>query len=182
MTRQHYRQHDSASTSQCGQDASVASSRAWLGTIVASMTRHLHHVVVKLPRQCHHEHDSIALSLAWLSIYITQRLMSPLQHCHQQDLVALSLAGLGNIITNMTRQHHRQQDSTAPSPAWFGSIVASMTQHRCHATSWSSTSTIHDFCGKQAPCQLIPVLFIIMFGSRANASIMMHCLAPPWSF
>jgi hypothetical protein len=45
-------------------------SLAWLGNIVTSMTRHLHHFAVKPPWQCHRQHDSVALSPTWLDIYI----------------------------------------------------------------------------------------------------------------
>jgi hypothetical protein len=37
----------------------------------------------------------------------------------------------------------------------------------------------HDFSGKLTRYLLIPLLFTIMFGFRASASILMYCLAPP---
>jgi hypothetical protein len=78
MTQQHCHQHDSASTSFCDQVAPALSSPAWLGSIVANMTRHLHHVVAKLLRQRHHQHDSATLSPAWLSSIVT----SMTRHLH----------------------------------------------------------------------------------------------------
>jgi hypothetical protein len=79
------------------------------------------------------------------------------------------------------RQCHRQQNSAAPLSAWSGSTIASMTQHQRHTSAWSPTSMMYDFSGKQTRCQLIPVLFTTMFGSRANANVPMHCLVPPAS-
>jgi hypothetical protein len=138
---------------------------------IGSMTRHLHHIMVKSPRQRYRQHDLVALLSAWLDIFI---------------------AGFDSAVTSMTRQHRRQHDSAAPLSAWLniyiaswpshlGSTVASTTWQRHHTSTWLSTSMIYDFSGKQTCCQLIPVLFTIIFGSRANASIPMHWLAPPWS-
>jgi hypothetical protein len=60
MPRQHCRQHDSASTSHHGHVASTTSSPALLGSIVASMTQHLHHTAAKSPRQRRRQRDSAA--------------------------------------------------------------------------------------------------------------------------
>jgi hypothetical protein len=70
MTWQHYRQHDSTSTSRRGQVTSTTSSPAWPDSIVASMTQHLHRATVELPQQRHHQHDSVAPLLARHDIYI----------------------------------------------------------------------------------------------------------------
>jgi hypothetical protein len=151
MTRHHCPQHDSTSTSRRGQVASIASSPAWLssivtsmtrinitpqpsrlGSVVASMTRHLHYAMAKSPRQHRHQHDSTTLLPTWLNIYIAPR-----------------PSRLGSTVTSMTRQHCRQHDSTSTSrrgqgtsaallPAWLGSIVASMTQHLHHDVAKSS--------------------------------------------
>jgi hypothetical protein len=137
---------------------------AWLSSTVASMTRYLHHADAKSPRQCRCQHGSTSLLSARLGIYITPRPSRP-----------------GSIVASMTRQRYHQQDSAVSSPAWLGSIVASMTWHQHHAMTWSSTSTRYDFSGKQTCCQLIPILFTIMFGFRANASVSMCCLASLWS-
>jgi hypothetical protein len=77
MTRQHYHQHDSTSTSRHGQVTSAALLLAWLSSIVASMTRHLHHVMTMSPQQLRRQHDSAALSPAWFGIYIVSRPTSP---------------------------------------------------------------------------------------------------------
>jgi hypothetical protein len=127
------------------------------------------------------------------------------QHRCQQNLAAPSSVWLGNTVTSMTQylhrtvakspqQYRRQHHSVAPLPAWLNiyiasqpswpdSTVTSMNRHLHwrYATAWSPTSTIYDFSGKQTHCQLILVLFTIMFGSRANTSVLMHCLAPSWS-
>jgi hypothetical protein len=122
ITRQYCHQHDLASTSRHGQVTLVASSPAWLysivtsmthiyitprlghlGSIIPSMTRHLHHATAKLHRQHVHQHDSAALSPVWLNIYIAPWPKSPRQHRHQQDSVALSLVGLDSIVINMSR-------------------------------------------------------------------------------
>jgi hypothetical protein len=121
---------------------------AWLGNTVASITQHLHHAATKSPRQHCRQHDSGALSLAWLDIYtaswpsylssviaiITQ------QHRHQHDLASTSRCG--------------QVASAAPLLAWLdiyivpwpshlGSTVASMTrQHYCHHDS--ASTSCHD--------------------------------------
>jgi hypothetical protein len=103
--------------------------------------------------------------------------------------------GLRNLTiasTTLELQHHHQHDSVALSPAWLGiyiaswpshlgKTIASTTRQRHHATTWSSTSTLDDFSGKQTCYQLIPVLLTIMFGSRANANVPMRFLAPSWS-
>jgi hypothetical protein len=128
MTRQHYRQHDSATTSCHNQAILVVPSLAWLGGTITTMTRFLHHVMAKS---------------SW--------------------------------------QHHCQHDSAAPSPVWLSSTITNMTRQGHHTTTWLSTSTIYIFSDKQTRCQLIMVLFTIMFGSRANASVLLHCLAPLWS-
>jgi hypothetical protein len=108
-------------------------------------------------------------------------------------------AWLGNTVVNMTQNLYRaaaksprQHDSTTPSLSWLSiyitswpsridSTVTSTTWQRHHTTAWSSTSTIYDFSGKQTCCQLILVLFTIMFGSRANARVPLCFLAPPWN-
>jgi hypothetical protein len=41
-----------------------------------------------------------------------------------------------------------------------------------------STSTTYDFSGKQTHCQVVLVPFTNIVGSRANASVSLHCLAP----
>jgi hypothetical protein len=80
--RQWHRQHDSASTSHRGQVAPTAPWPAWpslawlgiyiapqpsrLGSVVASMTQHLHRVAAKLPWQHRRQHGSTAPSLAYL--------------------------------------------------------------------------------------------------------------------
>jgi hypothetical protein len=60
MTRQHCRQHDSASTSCHGQVASTVPSLALLNGIIASMTWPLHRVVAKSMQQLHRHHDITA--------------------------------------------------------------------------------------------------------------------------
>jgi hypothetical protein len=146
MIRWHCRQHDSASTSRCGQVAPATPSLASLGCIIASMTRHLHRVVAKSPRQHRREHyrqhdlastshrgkvAPAVPSSAWLGIYI-----------------ALQPSRPGSAVASMTQQHWRQHDSSStsrrgqitsatPSPIVLGSTVTSMTQHRRHTTAWS---------------------------------------------
>jgi hypothetical protein len=138
----------------------------WCGSVtstVTSMTQHLHRVMTKLARQCRRQHVSVSPSPAGLGNVITSR--TRCLHC---------------AVTKLPQQHRHQQDSSVPSSTWLNSTITSTTRHRHHTTSWSSTSTIYDFRGKQTRCQLIPILFTIMFGSRANASIPMGCLAPLW--
>jgi hypothetical protein len=77
-------QHDSTSTSHYDIVALAASSSAWLGSTIASMTQYLHHVAVKSPRHHrqhdltstyrHRQYDSAASLPAWLDRDITQRL------------------------------------------------------------------------------------------------------------
>jgi hypothetical protein len=98
ITRQHYRQHHLTSTSCHGQVALAAPLPIWLGSIIASMTRHLHRTVAKSPWQRRHQHDSTTLSSAWLGIYI-----------------ALWPSHLGSTVAHMTRQHCHQHDSTSTS-------------------------------------------------------------------
>jgi hypothetical protein len=93
MTRQHYRQYDSAVTSRHSHVTLAAPSPAWLDSTIASMTQQWHCATVKSPRYCHYQHDSIALSPAWLNSNIASRSMSPRQHHHQHDLVATSCHG-----------------------------------------------------------------------------------------
>jgi hypothetical protein len=76
----------------------IVLSPAWLDNIVIGMTRPLHHAEAKSPRQRRCQHDSAALSLAWLNIYITPR-----------------PSRLSSVVANMTRQHCRQYDSTPTS-------------------------------------------------------------------
>jgi hypothetical protein len=84
-----------------------------------------------------HQHESIAISSAWLRIYIVPRA------CHH-----------GSIIASMTQQHHHQHNSAstsshgqvapaALSPAKLSSIVANMTRHLHHATAKSSRQRHH---------------------------------------
>jgi hypothetical protein len=47
VTRQRRHQHDSASTSHRTQFTPAASTPAWLCSIIASMTKHLHHATTK---------------------------------------------------------------------------------------------------------------------------------------
>jgi hypothetical protein len=142
-----------------------------LGGLDALSTWYLHRVVAESSQQHRHHHDSATSSPAWLGIFIT---------------------GLDSAVTSRTRQHHCQHDSAVQSLAWLdiyiapwpsclGSTITGTTRQRKHIATWSSTSTIYDFSSKQTHCQLILILFINMFGSRANASVLMHCLAPLWS-
>jgi hypothetical protein len=104
------------------------------------------------------------------------------QHLH----LTTANVTLATLSPMSPRQRHRQHDSAAPSSAWLdiyialrpsrlGSTIASNTQQRHHVATCSSTSTIYDCSGKQTRCQLILILFTIIFGSRANASIPMRC-------
>jgi hypothetical protein len=119
-------------------------------SVIASMTRHLHHAATKLPRQHRHQHDSAALLPTWLSSIL---------HRGQVNPAASSLAWLGSIVASMTQhlhrvtakspwQHRRQHDSVstschsqaapaASSPTWLGSIVTSMTRHLHYDTAKS---------------------------------------------
>jgi hypothetical protein len=158
MTRQHYRQHDLTSTLHRGQVTSAVPSQAWLGSIVASMTQHLHRTGAKSPQYHCRQHDSAALSPAWLIIYI-----APQPSC------------LGSAIASTTQQHHRQHDltstschsqvgSTAPSPAWLsiyitsqpnqlGSAIASMTRRDVNADMLlAPIGTIHQYTWFQGQC------------------------------
>jgi hypothetical protein len=151
MTQQHCHQHDSASRSCRGQVAPAASSPAWLGSIVAGMTQHLHRVMAKSSQQRRLQHDSAALSPAWLDIYITPRLSHldsvvasmTWQHCRQHD------SHLQQTVAKSPRQHRRQYDSAStsrrgqvalatPSLAWLVSIVSSITRHLHRAMDKSS--------------------------------------------
>jgi hypothetical protein len=105
-------------------------------------------------------------SPAWLGIYIVPRWSHP-GRVIASDSVVPSSSWLGGYI--------------APWPSCLGSTVVSTTRQWHHAASWSPTSTIYDFSGKQTHCQLIRILFTIMFGSRANAGILMCYLAASWS-
>jgi hypothetical protein len=92
------------------------------------------------PRQCHRQHKSVALSLAWLSIYIaswSSHLPSP---WWLSSTVASMTHHLHHVVDKSPRQCHCQHDSAAPSPTWLGiykapslswhgSIVTNMTQH-----------------------------------------------------
>jgi hypothetical protein len=85
-----HRQHDSIATSHHDQVTLTASSPIWLGSIIASITQHLHHVAAKSPRQCCHQHDSISTSR------------------HGQYVPAAPLpAWLGSIVVSMTCHLHR---------------------------------------------------------------------------
>jgi hypothetical protein len=132
----------------------IVPSLAWLGSTIASMTRHLHRVVAKSPRQHRRQHDSACSSrhsqvtstaslLAWLDSIIAS--MTRYRHC---------------AVANSPRQCHSKHDSTAPSSAWLGtylasrpsrlsSTIADTTRQWHHTTAWSSTSTIYDFSRKQ---------------------------------
>jgi hypothetical protein len=122
---------------------------AWLNNIITNMTRYLHCVVAKSPRQHRCQHDSIALSPAWLDICITpwpSRLGSAFAsmtwylHRATTKLSCSMTRHLHHITTKLLRQHCRQHDltstsrrgqvaSAASSRAWLDNIVASMTQH-----------------------------------------------------
>jgi hypothetical protein len=166
---------------------------------VGSMTQHHR---ASMAWHLYHQHDSAALSLARLGIYIASwpsRLSSVIASMTRQHHASIT-RHLHHVMANspwQCRHQHvsvapRQHDSTstschgqivtaAPSLAWLGITVSSMTRHWCHATAWSSISTRYDFSGKQTRCQLISVLCTLMFGYRANASVLMRCLAPSWS-
>jgi hypothetical protein len=111
MTRQHCCQHDSTSTSPRGQVALAASSLAWLGSIVAIMTRHLYRVAAKSPQQRHRQHDSTALLSAWLGIYIA------LRPSHLGSIIASMTWHLHHTTANSPRQRCRQHDSASLSLA-----------------------------------------------------------------
>jgi hypothetical protein len=53
MIPQHCHQHDSTSTSHRDKVAPAVPLLAWLGSTIASMTRHLHRTTAKSPRQHH---------------------------------------------------------------------------------------------------------------------------------
>jgi protein gp37 len=90
VTRQHRRQHDSASISRHGQVIPATLSLASLSSTIASMTWHLHHIVTKSPWQCHRQHDSATPSPVWLGISVAPSpawldidIMQQLDHQHQ---------------------------------------------------------------------------------------------------
>jgi hypothetical protein len=104
MTRQHCRQHDSASISCRDQVTLAVSLPAWLEIYMRhdQFTR-------QRRRQHYRQHDSASTSChgqvapavtspAWLGIYITPRPSHP-----------------GSVVTRMTRQHCCQHDSTSTS-------------------------------------------------------------------
>jgi hypothetical protein len=150
---------------------------AWLSINIASRPSLPSSIITNMTRQPHHQHDSAstlhhgqvtaaAPSPTWLGIDIT-----PWPSC------------LGSAITSMTRQRHRQYDSTTASryiQHHFGSAIVSMARQCHHVMAWLSTSTTYDFGDRQTRCQLIPVLLTNILGSRANASIPLRGLAPPW--
>jgi hypothetical protein len=165
MTRLHYRQHDSASTSYRGEVALAASSPTWLGSTIANMTWHLHRVANKSHRYHHHQHDSTALSPAWLDIYIASQLSClsdgitsmTRQHCCEHDLTstlrhgqatsaASSPARLNSIVSSMTYYLHHATTNvalTVPSSTWLDSAIASMTRQHCRQHDLTSISR-HD--------------------------------------
>jgi hypothetical protein len=133
--QQRCRQHNSASTSRHSQVTSAMPSPSRLdiyiapqpshpGSIVASMTRHLHRATAKSPQQRCHHHDSISTSR------------------HGQ---APSPAWLGSIVASMThhlhppaakspRQCHRHQDSISTSR------TTKLPWQRCHQYDSASIS------------------------------------------
>jgi hypothetical protein len=115
------------------------------------MTRYLHRVIAMSPRQRRRQYDSIALSPAWLGIYIASllsRLGSVIasvtrQHCRQHDSVSTSRrdqvtpatsssAWLGSIVISIIWYLHRVTAKSPRSPAWPSNIDASMTQYQRH--------------------------------------------------
>jgi hypothetical protein len=182
--RQHCHQHDSTSTLRHGQVAPATSSPAWFSSIVASMTWHQHHATTKSPRQRRRQHDSAA-PRQYDSVSKSPRQLrrSMTWHLHHTTANVTSVAQ-----SQMSpRQCHHQHNSVASSPAWLSINImkrawsSTSTMHDFMKQAWSSTSIMHDFSGKPTRCQLILILFTFMFGSRANASVLMRCLAPPWS-
>jgi hypothetical protein len=83
---------------------------------IASMTWYLHRTTANSPQLCRHQHDSIASSPAWLSIYIVSPPSCP-----------------GSDVACMTQQHHHQHDSTYTSLLVFLShrIIYKRTDANC---------------------------------------------------
>jgi hypothetical protein len=147
MTRWHCHQHDSAFTSRRGQVAPAAPSLASLDCIVASMTWHLHRATAKSPQQHRRQHDSAALSPAWLGIYIT------LWPSHSGSAIVRMTRHLHRITAKSSWQHRCQHDSTALMLAWLiiyitswsnclSSSIASSTWQHCY--QHDSTSISHN--------------------------------------
>jgi hypothetical protein len=143
--QQHRRQQDSTSTSRRGPVASAVPSLAWLSSIIASMTRPLHHASAMSPQQRGHQHDSTSTSYrsqvtlaasspAWLSLFIWPQASclysvitsmtwhlhlamakSPRPHCRQHELTSTSCRG--------------QVASATSLPTWLSSTVPSKTRH-----------------------------------------------------
>jgi hypothetical protein len=123
------------------------------------MRQHLDAPILGAAQPYHNQHDSIALSLAWLSIYIMPRPSHPSsvvasmtrQHRCQHDsistsrhgqvtLATLLLVRLDSIVAIITqhihrtvakspKQHRCQHDSAPPSPGWPNIFIA--TQPSC---------------------------------------------------
>jgi hypothetical protein len=141
----------------------------WLGSTIASMTRHRHRIAAKLPRQRHRQHGSTALEPAWLGVDIV------LWPSRPDSTIASMTRYRHHATAKSLRQRHRQHDSAstsrhgqvalaASSPAWLNSTIVSMTLYlhcvmakspRQHHFQHDSTSTSHR--GQVAPTVPTPV-------------------------
>jgi hypothetical protein len=146
MTRQHCRQHDSASTSCRGHVTSAALLLELLNSIIASMTRHLQRTIARSPQEPHRQHDSVALSPTYLGIYIAPRpshfgstvASKTRQQCHQHDFASTSHCGQVTLAPfSPASTSHCGQVAFTPSRAWLNNIAASMTRHLNRATAKS---------------------------------------------
>jgi hypothetical protein len=176
MTRQCHRQHDSMSISCRDQVSSVTPSQAWLDNITMPWPTS--------PCQHYHQHDSeltschgqVALSPAWLGMYI---MLQPSRR--------------GIVTANI--------GSAAPSPAWLGDLMrtfpmSNLTQRfttralglkKCHSKRRSNSDTllptsltltwgervITTMLSDTSLNQLSHLLSYIFF--RVNASISIYC-------
>jgi hypothetical protein len=74
----------------------VASRPGWLGSIVTSMTQHLHCATAKSPQQRYGQHDMAPLSPSWLDTYTASR-----------------PSHLGSTVARITQPHCRQHVTPA---------------------------------------------------------------------